>query len=124
MPKTYMDLKESQYNEIGENVYDKIETELPLENKNVYEQLVADISLNEIGFVIIDKGKDNTDGFKKELAVSAYKKVIYVKNVIMTFSQTAESLLIRGAITCFILHINIDRYLKCIHLLSNNYFVD
>lgn len=74
MPKTYMDLKESQYNEIGENVYDKIETELPLENKNVYEQLVADISLNEIGFVIIDKGKDNDDGFKKELAVSAYKK--------------------------------------------------
>lgn len=68
MPKTYMDLKESQYNEIGENVYDKIETELPLENKNVYEQLVADISLNEIGFVIIDKGKDNADGFKKELA--------------------------------------------------------
>ncbi|XP_052692786.1 receptor-type tyrosine-protein phosphatase kappa-like [Crassostrea angulata] len=63
-----MDLKESQYNEIGENVYDKIETELPLENKNVYEQLVADISLNEIGFVIIDKGKDNADGFKKELA--------------------------------------------------------
>lgn len=45
-----------------------------MENKNAYEQLVADISLNEIGFVIIDKGKDNADGFKKELAVSAYKK--------------------------------------------------
>lgn len=71
MPQTYMDLKESQYNEICENVYDNIETELPLD---VYEQLVADISLNEIGFVIIDKGKDNADGFKKELAVSAYKK--------------------------------------------------
>lgn len=71
MPQTYIDLKESQYNEICENVYDNIETELPLD---VYEQLVADISLNEIGFVIIDKGKDNADGFKKELAVSAYKK--------------------------------------------------
>lgn len=74
MPKTYMDLKESQYDEIGEHVYDKIETELPLENKNTYEQLVNDISLNEIGFVINDKGKDNADGFKKELAVSAWKK--------------------------------------------------
>lgn len=74
MPKTYMDLKESQYNEIDENVYDKIETELPLENRNAYEQLVADISLNEIGSVIINKGKDNADGFKKELAVSVYEK--------------------------------------------------
>lgn len=118
-----MDLKESQYNEIGENVYDKIETELPLENKNVYEQLVADISLNEIGFVIIDKGKDNADGFKKELAVSAYRKAYLCKECNYDIFA-AESLLIRGAITCFILHINIDRYLKCIHLLSNNYFVD
>lgn len=56
-----MDLKESQYDEIGENVYDKIETELPLENRNTYEQLGTDISLNEIGFVINDKGKDNAD---------------------------------------------------------------
>lgn len=32
-----MDLKEFQYNEIGENVYDKIEMEFFLENKNVYE---------------------------------------------------------------------------------------
>lgn len=34
VPKKYMyvDLKESQYNGIDENVYEKIKTELPMEN--------------------------------------------------------------------------------------------
>lgn len=68
MPTTHMDLNESQYNEIEENVYEKIETELPLENTNGYEQLLAGIPLKEIEYVIIAKGKDNADGFKKELA--------------------------------------------------------
>lgn len=71
MPTTHMDLNESQYNEIEENVYEKIETGLPLENTNGYEQLLAGIPLKEIESVIIAKGKDNADGFKKELAVSA-----------------------------------------------------
>lgn len=74
MPTTYVDLKESQYNIIDENVYEKIETELPLENINGYEQLLADIPLNDIESVIIDKGKDNADGFKRELAVSVNGK--------------------------------------------------
>lgn len=74
MPTTYEDLKESQYNIIDENVYEKIETELPLENINGYEQLLADIPLNDIESVIIDKGKDNADGFKRELAVSVNGK--------------------------------------------------
>lgn len=30
--------------------------------------------LNEIGFVISNKGKDNVDGFKKEFVVCVYKK--------------------------------------------------
>lgn len=54
MPKTYMDLKKSQYNEIDENVYEKIKTELPMENRNVYEQFLADILLNDIGSVKIE----------------------------------------------------------------------
>lgn len=66
----YVDLKESQYNAIDENVYEKIKTELPMKNTNVYEQYLADIPLNDNGSVIVDKGKDNADGFKRELAVS------------------------------------------------------
>lgn len=68
MPKTYMDLKKSQYNEIDENVYEKIKKELPMENRNVYEQFLADILLNDIGSVKIDKGNDNSDRLKKDLA--------------------------------------------------------
>lgn len=49
-----------------------IETEIPLENINAYEQLLADISLNEIGSVIIKKGKDGADEFKRELSVRVY----------------------------------------------------
>lgn len=74
MPKTYMDLKKSQYNEIDENVYEKIKKELPMENRNVYEQFLADIPLNDIGSVKIDKGNDNSDRLKKDLAVSANEK--------------------------------------------------
>lgn len=76
-PKTYVDLKKSQYNEIDENVYEKIKTELPMENTNDYEQFLADIALNDIGSVKINKGDANSDGFKKELVVSsAFKYVI------------------------------------------------
>lgn len=76
MPKTYMDLKKSQYNEIDENVYEKIKKELPMENRNVYEQFLADILLNDIGSVKIDKGNDNSDRLKKDLAVSANEKKV------------------------------------------------
>lgn len=68
MPKTYMDLKKSQYNEIDENVYEKIKKELPMENRNVYEQFLADIPLNDIGSVKIDKGNDNSDRLKKVIS--------------------------------------------------------
>lgn len=78
----YVDLKESQYNGIDENVYEKIKTELPMKNTNVYEQYLADIPLNDNGSVIVDKGKDNADGFKKELAVSANKKKSYYMLII------------------------------------------
>lgn len=71
-PKIYNDLTNAQY-EIGENVYEKSETEIPLENINAYEQLLADISLNEIGSVIINKGKDSADEFKRELSVRVQK---------------------------------------------------
>lgn len=77
MPTTYVDLKESQYNRIDENVYEKIITELPIKNTNVYEQFQADVPLNDIGSVIIDKGNDNSGGFKKELAVSANEKKLF-----------------------------------------------
>lgn len=76
MPKTYMDLKKSQYNEIDENVYEKIKKEFPMENRNVYEQFLADILLNDIGSVKIDKGNDNSDRLKKDLAVSANEKKV------------------------------------------------
>lgn len=69
MPKTNADMIESQYNEIDENIYDKIETELQSKVKNTYEQLLADIPLNDIN-VIINKGNDS---FKREFAVSFYK---------------------------------------------------
>lgn len=69
-----MDLKKSPYNEIDENVYEKIKSELPMENTNVYEQFLADIPLNNIGSVKIDKGNDNSDGLKKDLSVSANEK--------------------------------------------------
>lgn len=72
-PKTYTDLANAHY-EIDENVYDKIETELPLESLNGYEQLLPDIPLNDIESVIINKGKDNAKGFEKEHAVSLNKK--------------------------------------------------
>lgn len=72
-----MDLNKSQYNEIDENVYEKIKTELPMENTNAYEQFLVDIPLNDIGSVKINKGNANSDGFKKELVVSsAFKDVI------------------------------------------------
>lgn len=63
------DMIESRYNEIDENIYDKIETELQSKVRNTYEQLLADIPLNDIN-VIINKGND---GFKREFAVSFYK---------------------------------------------------
>lgn len=69
MPKTNADMIESQYNEIDENIYDKIETELQSKVKNTYEQLLADIPLNDIN-VIINKGNNS---FKREFAVSFYK---------------------------------------------------
>lgn len=76
MPKTFMDLTNTRYNEADGNIYEKIETELPFENINGYEQLLADIPLNDIESVIIGKEKDDDDGFKRELAVSDHKKVI------------------------------------------------
>lgn len=79
-PKTYVDLKKSQYNEIDENVYEKIKTELPMENTNAYEQFQADIPLNDIGSVKINKGDDNSDGFKKELVVSANEKKVILSS--------------------------------------------
>lgn len=109
MPKTYMDLKKPQYNEIDENVYEKIKKELPMENRNVYEQFLADIPLNDIGSVKIDKGNDNSDRLKKDLAVSANEKKSYFEPLIMQFSQITESLVIihsERKIACCILHIN------------------
>lgn len=47
-----------------------------MENINPYEQLLADISLNEIGSVIINKGKDSADEFKRELSVRVNKKLL------------------------------------------------
>lgn len=91
-----MDLKKSPYNETDENVYEKIKSELPMENTNVYEQFLADVPLNNIGSVKIDKGNDNSDGLKKDLAVNAnLKKKSYFEHLIMKFSQTTETLFIR-----------------------------
>lgn len=70
----YVDVKESHYNEIDENVYEKIKTELAMNNTNVYEQFLADIPLNDTVSVITDKGNNNSDGFKEELTVSANEK--------------------------------------------------
>lgn len=70
----YVDVKESHYNEIDENVYEKIKTELAMDNTNVYEQFLADIPLNDTVSVITDKGNNNSDGFKEELTVSANEK--------------------------------------------------
>lgn len=72
-----MDLTNTRYNETDENIYEKIETELPLENIHGYERLLGDIPLNDIESVIIGKEKGDDDGFKRELAVSAHKKVIF-----------------------------------------------
>lgn len=69
MPKTYADLIESQFNEVDENAYNTIEKELPSKDIDTYEQLLTDISLNELGYVIIEKGKENDQWFKKELTV-------------------------------------------------------
>lgn len=69
MPKTYADLIESQFNEVDENAYNTIEKELPSKDIDTYEQLLTDISLNELGYVIIEKGKKNDHWFKKELTV-------------------------------------------------------
>lgn len=69
MPKTYADLIESQFNEVDENAYNTIEKELPSKDIDTYEQLLTDISLNELGYVIIEKGKENDNWFKKELTV-------------------------------------------------------
>lgn len=75
----YVDVKESHYNEIDENVYEKIKTELAMDNTNVYEQFLADIPLNDTVSVITDKGNNNSDGFKEELTVSANEKISYFK---------------------------------------------
>lgn len=72
----YVDVKESHYNEIDENVYEKIKTELAMDNTNVYEQFLADIPLNDTVSVITDKGNNNSDGFKEELTVSANEKKV------------------------------------------------
>lgn len=72
----YVDVKESHYNEIDENVYEKIKTELAMDNTNVYEQFLADIPLNDNVSVITDKGNNNSDGFKEELTVSANEKKV------------------------------------------------
>lgn len=69
MPKTYADLIESQFNEVDENAYNTIEKELPSKDIDTYEQLLTDISLNELWYVIIEKGKENDHWFKKELTV-------------------------------------------------------
>lgn len=69
MPKTYADLIESQFNEVDENAYNTIEKELPSKDIDTYEQLLTDISLNELVYVIIEKGKENDHWFKKELTV-------------------------------------------------------
>lgn len=92
MPETYVDLKKSQYNEIDENVYEKIKTEQPMENTNANEQFLADIPLNDIGSVKIDKGNGNSDGFKKELSVSANNKKCYFKfSINMKFLHITET---------------------------------
>lgn len=67
-----MDLTNTRYNETDENIYEKIETELPLENIHGYERLLGDIPLNDIESVIIGKEKGDDDGFKRELVVSAH----------------------------------------------------
>lgn len=72
----YVDVKESHYNEIDENLYEKIKTELAMDNTNVYEQFLADIPLNDTVSVITDKGNNNYDGFKEELTVSANEKKV------------------------------------------------
>lgn len=56
---------ESQNNGFDEHIYDTIETELQSKVKNIYEQLLADIPLNDIN-IIINKGNDC---FKREFAV-------------------------------------------------------
>lgn len=76
MFKIYMDLMNIWYNEVDGNIYEKIEIEFFFENINGYEQLLVDILLNDIEFVIIGKEKDDDDGFKREFVVSDYKKVI------------------------------------------------
>lgn len=72
-----MDLINICYNEIDENIYEKIEIEFFLENIYGYEWLLGDILLNDIEFVIIGKEKGDDDGFKREFVVSVYKKVIF-----------------------------------------------
>lgn len=92
MPETYVDLKKSQYNEIDENVYEKIKTEQLNENTNANEQFLADIPLNDIGSVKIDKGNGNSNGFKKELTVSANNKKCYFKfSINMKFLHITET---------------------------------
>lgn len=76
MFKIYMDLMNIWYNEVDGNIYEKIEIEFFFENINGYEQLLVDILLNDIEFVIFGKEKDDDDGFKREFVVSDYKKVI------------------------------------------------
>lgn len=56
---------ESQNNGFDEHIYDTIETELQSKVKNIYEQLLADIPLNDIN-IIINKGNDC---LKREFAV-------------------------------------------------------
>lgn len=60
---------ESQNNGFDEHIYDKIETQLQSKVKNIYEQLLADIPLDDIN-IIINKGNDC---FKREFAVRVYK---------------------------------------------------
>lgn len=51
-----------------------------MENTNAYEQFQADIPLNDIGSVKINKGDDNSDGFNKELVVSANEKKVILSS--------------------------------------------
>lgn len=60
---------ESQNNGFDEHIYDSIETELQSKVKNIYEQLLADIPLNDIN-IIINKGNDC---FKESLQYVFYR---------------------------------------------------
>lgn len=61
-------------------------------NNLMKTQFLADIPLNDIGSVKIDKGNGNSDGFKKELSVSANNKKCYFKfSINMKFLHITET---------------------------------